>query len=201
MAEFNFKIYRIFEKYRNQLRAKFKAFPKGGPGSGKGSSAGRAAFKRGMATKGRCLDFFLRTGAWPSRLSESKLEVKLAQRFENFISKTAGSYDPTLRRIVMATGRKSNNKRRHDVAGFKQEILDFVKEHGRVPTTRSGETIPGEGTLRNKLDYYTKQGNDMTLLGLVYKEDPCHRSGIPMRFRPLLNQQLDVTKPLIRLVK
>lgn len=199
--EASFKVYRLFERYRANLRKKYAAMKSGGKGSGKGSGAGKTMFKRGMATKNKCLDFFLKNNRWPTRLSDSKVERQLAQSFENYIAKTAGSYDRDFRRIAMATGRKSNYKRRHNVAGFKEEIITFMKKHGRVPTSRSGEVIPGEGTLRNKLDYYTKQGNDMTLLGLVYKEDKCHRSGIPMRFRPLLNEQLDTEKPLIRLVK
>lgn len=199
MAEFNLKVYRIFEKYRNKLKADLKEIPKG-EGIGRGQNTRKMQAKANRS-KNLILDFFLKNGRWPTRLTDSKIERKLAQRFENYVSKTAPSYDVTFRRIARALGRGTNNKRPHNVAGFKEEIVAFMKEHGRVPTTRSGETIPGEGTLRNKLDYYTKQGNDMTLLGIVYKEDPCHRSGIPMRFRPLLNQQLDVSKPLIRLVK
>jgi len=199
MAEFNLKVYRIFEKYRNKLKNDLKGIP-AGAGIGRGQNV-RKLVAKGNRSKNRILDFFLANGRWPDRISDSKRERGLGTRFENFIAKTSLSYDPTLRRIARALGRKTNNKRRHNVAGFKEEIVAFVKEHGRAPTTRSGEIVPGEGTLRNKLDYYTKQGNDMTLLGIVYKEDPCHRSGIPARFRPFLNQQLDVTKPLIRLVK
>jgi hypothetical protein len=199
MAEFNLKVYRIFEKYRNKLKSDVKAIPTGeGAGIGQNTKKVRA---KGARSKNRILDFFLANGRWPDRVTDSKRERQLGTRFENFIAKTSPSYDPTLRRIARALGRGTNNKRPHNVVGFKEEIMVFVKEHGRVPTTKAGEKIAGEGTLRNKLDYYTKQGNDMTLLGMVYKEDPCHRSGIPMRFRPYINQQLDVTKPLIRLVK
>jgi hypothetical protein len=199
MAEFNLKVYRIFEKYRNKLKADLKTVPKG-EGAGRGANT-RVQTIRGNRSKNRILDFFLKNGRWPNRVSDSKTERQLGTRFENFIAKTAAAYDPTLRRIARALGRGTNNKRPHNVAAFKKEILTFIKENGSVPTTRSGEKIPGEGQLRNKLDYYTKNANDMTLLGMVYKEDPCHRSGIPMKYRPLLNQQLDVTKPLFRLVK
>ena len=199
MAEFNLKVYRIFEKYRNKIKADLKAIPKG-EGAGRGRNT-RKMQARGVRSKNQILDFFLKNGSWPTRLSDSKVERRLAQRFENYVAKTAKTYDPTFRLIARALGRKTNGKRPHNVVGFKEEIMAFLKEHGRVPATRSGEKIPGEATLRNKLDYYTKQGNDMTLLGMVYKEDPCHRSGIPSRLRPFINAQLDVTKPLIRLVK
>ena len=199
MAEFNLKVYRIFEKYRNKMKNDLKAI-KTGEGVGLGQNT-RKTRAKGNRSKNRILDFFMKNGRWPDRISDSKTERQLGTRFENFIAKTAKSYDPTFRRIARALGRKSNNKRPHNTAGFKEEIMTFIKDNGRVPSTASGEKIPGEGNLRHKLDYYTKQGNDMTLLGMVYKEDPCHLSGIPMRFRPFLNEQLDVTKPLIRLVK
>lgn len=197
----SFKIYKLFDRYRNLLRKQLAAFPKGGMGSGKGGGAGRTNFKRGVRSKNRIMDFYLKNERFPRRDATSKIERELAQRFENYVSKAAGSYDVNLRRIALALGRKPTGKRKHDVAGFKKQIMEFIKENGRVPSTASGEKIPGEGNLRHKLDYYTKNCNDMTLLGMVYKEDPCHCSGIPMKFRPFLNQQLDVSKPLIRLVK
>jgi hypothetical protein len=181
------KINRIISKYRTLLRAR--------------ASGGNLAIIRGNKTRNKVLDFFQKHGRWPSRLSKNVTERKLGQSFENFCSKETPSYDPQLRRIAMATGRTTNNKRKHNVAGFKQQILDFIKEHGRAPTTHQGETIEGEGNLRHKLDYYTKQCNDMTLLGQVYAGDKCHKSGIPMKFRALINEALSKEeKPLIRQV-
>jgi hypothetical protein len=190
MAEFNLKVYRIFEKYRKKLGKELRA-----------NKLYKGQRRKSNRSKNRILDFYLANGRWPNRQSESRIERTLGSRFSHFVSKTAPSYDSTFRRLAMALGHKTNGKRKHNVQGFKEEIIAFMKKHGRVPTTKKGEKIPGEATLRSKLDYYTKQGNDMTLLGMVYKEDPCHRSGIPTRFRPFLNKQLDVEKPLIRLVK
>ena len=74
--------------------------------------------------------------------------------------------------------------------------------NNRVPTTsRKHELIKGEATLRNRLEYYTKDKNDMTFLGKIYAVDKCHLSGIPAKYRPIINEALDVEKPLIRLVK
>ena len=184
------KARRIVKKYQDKLQRDFKLV-----------KTGKIQALRIFRSKNRCLNFFLKNNKWPKRNGETVTERTLATRLENYLAKTSLTYDYSLRRIVIAFGRKSNHKRKHDVQGFKTEILNFLAEHGRAPTTKSGEVIPGEGNLRHKLDYYTKQGNDMTFLGLVYKEDPCHRSGIPMRFRRILNQQLSVEKPLIRLVK
>ena len=101
----------------------------------------------------------------------------------------------------MSNGRKVNNKRKNNVQGFKKDILLFVKEHGRVPIThRNNEIVEGESLLRHRLDYYTNKCNDMTLLGEVYNLDPCHKSGIPSKYRALINEALSVKKPLIRLV-
>lgn len=101
----------------------------------------------------------------------------------------------------MATGRTTNNKRKHNVQEFKKDILAFLEEHGRVPVIhRDHELVEGESLLRSRLDYYTREGHDTVLLGKVYDLDPCHKSGIPSKYRALINQALDVEKPLIRLV-
>lgn len=101
----------------------------------------------------------------------------------------------------MATGRTTNHKRKHDVKGFKKEILQFMETHGRAPMSRRHQTVEGEGCLREKLNRYTLELKDMTFLGEVYGKDKCHRSGIPGKYRKLINESLDVEKPLIRLVK
>lgn len=181
------KNYRLVNTYRGTLTFKLKT------ANGQNS--------RGYRSKIRVLDFYLKNGFWPSRAyAATKTERSLGTKFGNYVAKTSPCYDASFRAVAMATGRTSNHKRPHNVKAFKQEILDFIKTHGRVPTTRSGETVEGEGCLRNKLDYYTKQGNDMTLLGKVYEGDKCHKSGIPAKFRALINESLDTDKPLIRLV-
>lgn len=154
--------------------------------------------KKGLRTKNRVLNFFDKNSRWPSRLGKTKAEQKLGASFENYVSKESGSYDPNFRNLAMNNGRKTNNKRKHNVKGFKKDILSFIKENGRTPSSRG----PIEETLlRRKLDHYTYVNNDMTLLGKVYALDPCHKSGIPSKFRKLINESLDVSKPLVRLVK
>lgn len=160
-----------------------------------------AAKKQVIRKKVKILEFFLKNGQWPSRKAKSRIESRLGAIFENLVCKSYPSHDKNLRRISLATGRAVNNKRKHDVAGFKKEILAFVKEHNRVPSTnRENELTEGEARLRHRLDYYTNNCNDMTLLGQVYDGDPCHRSGIPAKYRAIINEALTVKKPLIRLV-
>lgn len=177
---------KVFDKYRELLKSKV------------GNHKTRA---RGRRSKERILLFFEKNGKWPSRLSKSNREKKLGYRFENYTSKVSLSYDAELREIVMITGRKSNNKRKHNISEFKKEIVSFIETYGRVPTVYCGETIPGEGKLRAKLDYYTKVNRDTSLLGKVYSMDKCHMSGIPMKFRRIINLSLETEKPLIRLAK
>jgi hypothetical protein len=185
------KTARIFDKYRALIKSRVA----------KTNNKYRSFVVRGNRSKNSILTFYLTNGRWPNRKAEGKRERDLGQRFENFIAKESGSYDPQLRRIVMALGRKSNHKRKHDVQGFKKEILAFIKEHGRVPSTSyQYQTNEGEARLRHKLDYYTQKKKDMTLLGKIYETDKCHLSGIPVKYRKLINESLDVEKPLIRLV-
>lgn len=179
----------VFNQYRESLRERIEKHPR--PGS----------MSRGNRSKNKCLDFYVKNNRWPSRLSALKTERQLAQKFENYVSKQSLTHDPEFREIVVSTGRVSNNKRKHNIAEFKKEIIAFLEEHGRVPSTsREYETVEGEARLRNKLDYYTKQKNDMTLLGKVYETDKCHLSGIPSKYRKIINEALDVDKPLVRLV-
>lgn len=179
----------IFNEYRKTLVEKLKKHDR--PGS----------LYVGNKSKNKCLDFYLKNNRWPNRLSIFKRERQLAQRFENYVSKQNKSYDPEFRKLVMSTGRVSNNKRKHNVAEFKKEIIAFLEEHGRVPTTsRECEIFEGEGRLRNKLDYYTKKKNDMTLLGKIYDTDKCHLSGVPSKYRKIINEALDIDKPLIRII-
>lgn len=161
----------------------------------------KGVVRKGNRSKQKIVAFYKKYNCWPQRTSEDRVERSLATKFENFVSPTAPAFDEELRRIALSSGRKTNGKRKHNVQGFKKEILSFVEEHGRVPTTASGEKIPGEGNLRHKLDYYTKQMNDTSFLGLIYKGDKCHKSGIPMKFRKVINQNIDLDKPLVRLVK
>jgi len=157
---------------------------------------------RGLISKKQIVEFFIKNGQWPSRKSIYVRERKLAQRLENCVCPSMVQHDPILRRIVLATGRKPSGKRKHNVDIFKEEILDFMKTNNRAPSGKlNEEIIPGERLLRQKLNYYTQVSGDMTLLGKVYDLDPCHRSGIPVKYRPLINSALDVSKPLIRLVK
>lgn len=179
----------VFNEYRKVLKERIKNHCRPG-----GLSVGNKS-------KNQCLDFYLKNNRWPSRLSPFKRERSLAQKFENYVSKQSKSHDPEFREIVMSTGRISNNKRKHNIAKFKEEIIAFLEEHGRVPTTsRQCEIVEGEARLRNRLDYYTKQKNDMTLLGKIYDTDKCHLSGIPSKYRRIINEALDVDKPLIRMV-
>lgn len=167
-----------------------------------GTTKGRSLIVKGNRSRRRVVAFRMKHGRWPSRLAKNPTEKELGTRFELFVSKESGVYDPQLRRIAMITGRKTNNKRKHNVKAFKAEIIEFIQKNGRVPTTYSGQKIEGEGALRQKLDYYTREANDMTLLGEVYSLDKCHRSGIPARYRPLLNEALkDLEAPLARLPK
>lgn len=182
-------IYTMIREYRDLIKTRVI----------KGKWAG--CVRNGNRTKNKVLDFYVKNGRWPSRNSSKAAERRLGATFENYTSKESGTYDSAFRDIVVATGRVSNNKRKHNVDGFKQEILDFIQEHGRAPTTYAGAKIEGEGRLRQKLDYYTLKNNDMTLLGKVYETDKCHRSGIPAKFRPVINEAIgNVSKPLIRLV-
>lgn len=181
------KLYRIIDKYRVILQSRYE-------------KTGYKSIRNGNETKNKILDFYLKNHRWPSRRSSSKLEKALGTRFENFISKKSRSYDAAFRRLARATGRNTNNKRSHDVKGYKKAILEFIKNNGRVPTTYSGEMIEGEAKLRGKLDYYTLRSNDMTFLGQVYDRDKCHRSGIPVKYRAIINETLNVKKPLIRMV-
>jgi septum formation topological specificity factor MinE len=189
------KVYRVIDAYRSLLKTKAKQHL---VTVGK---LGLKGIKKGNKSKNRILDFFLANNRWPSRISENKRERVLGYRFENFVSKEAASHDPNFRRLAMATGRTSNHKRKHDVAQFKKDIVEFLQQYGRVPSTSyEYQTVEGEARLRHKLDYYTKKRNDMTLLGTVYKYDKCHLSGIPVKYRKILNEQLDLEKPLIRMV-
>ena len=186
------KLHRTIRRYRNLLRVKVA--------KRKGEKY-YTLFLRGNKSKNKVLDFYLANNRWPNCRSKSIYERKLGRRFENFVSKEAASYDPHFRRIVMATGRVSNNKRKHNVEGFKKEILEFLNTHGRVPCpSYNHEIFEGEARLRHRLDYYTNQKNDMTLLGKIYDVDKCHKSGIPSKFRKIINESLNVEKPLIRLV-
>lgn len=198
----NTKLQRIFARYRDLLVKRVKDYKYGkGAGNGKTLDA-KNRIRQGNVSKNRILAFYEANGRWPSRLSDSKRERTLGYRFENYCSKEAAGYDAQFRRIAMVSGRKTNNKRKHNVKAFKAEIIEFIQTNGRVPTTLTGEKIQGEGRLRAKLDYYTQEANDMTFLGEVYSLDKCHKSGIPARFRPLINQALEeVEKPLVRMAQ
>jgi hypothetical protein len=158
-------------------------------------------FRKGIRTRQRIIDFFIKNGEWPSVRSTYMMDKKLGNALENYVCPKSVSYDPVLRRIVMATGRKTNNKRSHNPAMFKEQILEFIKLTGHAPRRYSDQKLPGEGNLKAKLDYYTLTNNDMYFLGKVYGLDKCHRSGIPMKFRPLLNRELEVGKPLVNLTQ
>ena len=179
------KLYRIFDKYRALLKSKQE-------------KSKNALTYLANKSKNKILDFYEKNGRWPNRRSEKIIERLLGQRFENYVSKESGSYDPHFRRLAFVTGRTTNNKRKHDVKGFKKEILDFMAANGRTPAIRS--SCQEENNLRQKLNYYTREKHDMTFLGKVYEADKCHKSGIKGKFRPLINAALDVKKPLIRLV-
>lgn len=182
------KLLKIINKYRDYIHKKQL-------------KTGHGQTLRAVRSKNRILNFFLKNGRWPSRKGTTRTEQMLAARHENYLSKASPLYDSKYRRIVFASGlRVTNNKRPHNVKQNKKLILEFIKKHGRVPSSHGGETIEGEGCLRSKLDYYTKECQDMTLLGQVYKADPCHLSTIPMKFRAIINEHLNVEKPLIRLV-
>lgn len=167
----------------------------------KRSKGKKGNFGNSYNSKVRIIKFFDKNGEWPSKFSPYVLDKQLASRLVNYVSKTSLMYDPVLRLIVLATGRKASGKRPHNMPLFKAQILEFAKLHGRAPCRYQDEVIPGEGNLKAKLDYYTLEKNDMAFLGEVYRLDKCHRSGIPNRFRPMINESLDVEKPLIRLVK
>jgi hypothetical protein len=162
------------------------------------------SLKKGYRSKIQVCDFFLKNNHWPNRFGSTATERRLGTRFENFVSKESGSYDGDFRSVAFATGRKSNHKRKHNKKEFKRQILEFIEKHGRVPSTYSGATLDGEGTLRSKLDYYTQRNKDMTFLGQVYGLDKCHLSGILSKYRPLINNLLEenrLEEPLIRQVK
>lgn len=178
------KVYGTIERYRDFLNARQKL-------------SGNGATLRGVKTKNRVLDFYLKNGRWPNRRATNKREKTLATCFENYVSKEAASYDPHFRRLAMAAGRGTNNKRKHDIPGNKKKILEFIKTNGRTPSI----DVKEEKALRHKLNYYTQEKNDMTFLGEVYEVDKCHRSGIYGKYRKIINEALaDSTAPLIRLV-
>jgi hypothetical protein len=188
------KFHRILDKYRTLLKTRVKR------AKTKKTTGGLHYILKGNVTKNKILDFYLKTNRWPSRLSKNGSEKTLGHRFENYVSKEAGSYDAQLRRIVMTAGRKTNNKRKHNVTKHKADIVEFMKKYGRAPIThRRFAKIEGESLLRSRLDYYTNEKKDMALLGKVYEQDKCHRSGIPSRFRPIINEALKTSRPLIRL--
>lgn len=149
-------------------------------------------------SKNQILDFYLLNGRWPSRKAVKIQERKLGARFENYASNAGMSADPTFRKIVLALGRKPTFKRKHDVKGFKQEILNFIAENKVVPGYVLNEN-EDDKKLRQKLDYYSR--TDRTFLGKVYKLDPCHKSGILRKYRPTINSQIETDKPLVRLNK
>ena len=183
------KFYRIIDRYRKYLAEKYR----------------KTGYKTTLKTnkaKNKILDFYLKNNRWPKHNGQTKTERNLACRFENYIARGGSpQFDANLRRIVMSTGRKSNNKRKHDRKTLKREILDFIVKYGHVPNNYNRpHEIEGEGKLRVNLDRYTGKYGDMGFLGQVYSLDPCHRSGIPLKFRPLINKSLDVDKPLVRMV-
>lgn len=184
------KLAKVFQRYLDLLAVRKKR-----------SKGKKGNFGNSFRSKERLIRFFDKNGEWPSKNSPYVIDKQLALRLENYLSKASPMYDPVLRRIVLATGRKPSGKRPHNPALFKEEILEFTKLHGRAPMRYKTEIVPGEGNLKAKLDYYTLINKDMAFLGKMYALDKCHRSGIPNRFRPLINSQLDVEKPLIRLVK
>ena len=180
------KLYRVIDKYRKYLENKSK----------------NITSKITSNNKYKILDFYIKYSKWPKRSSDSRKEVKLAQKFENYISKESKSYDSKLRTIVLFTGRVTNNKRKHDIEGFKEEILNFMNKHGRAPYDKYGEElIEGEASLAHKMHYYVKDKNDTSFLGKIYELDRCYRSGIARKYRPIINASLDTEKPLIRLIK
>ena len=180
------KFYRIIDKYRDLLVKRYE-------------KTKHKTILRGNRTKNKILDFYLKNNRWPNRRSKNKTESRLGAKFENYVSKENFCYDPSFRRIVMSTGRKSNNKRKHDRKALKKEILDFIEVNGHVPRGY-GQGDKGEGKIRQNLYTYTSKYGDTTFLGKVYALDPCHRSGIPMKFRALINKSLDTDKPLIRMI-
>lgn len=177
------KVYRVVDRFRSLLNKR------------KSLTTNRMTL-RGIKNKIKVLDFYVKNNRWPSRLSRTKTEKMLGYKFENYMSKESPRYDSNFRRLAMVTGRTTNNKPKHDIPGSKKKILEFIKEHGRTPGNGNLE----ESRLRHKLDRYTLENNDMTFLGQVYEGDKCHRSGIPGKFRALINEALSVEKPLIRLV-
>lgn len=180
------KIYDMIEKFRIILNKKLLGTNK--------------ATKKTIRSKNKVLNFYLKGGKWPSRLSNNKEERTLAARLENYLCKSSKSFDTEFRKLCMESGRTTNNKRKHNIKQFKQDILNFIKKYGHAPRRYKNATMEGEGNLKHKLDYYVLTKNDMSFLSEVYALDPCHRSGIPMKFRSLINKALGVEKPLIRLV-
>lgn len=182
------KLYRIIDKYRNLLIKRYR-------------KTGHKTTLESNRSKNKILDFYIKNNRWPNRKSKNQFERRLGSRFENFISKENLCYDRSFRRLVMITGRKSNNKRKHDYKALKKEILDFMEKYGRAPNYyRSPQEIDGESKLRSNLNRYTGEYNDMGFLSKIYALDPCHRSGIPSKFRPLINKNLNIDKPLVRMV-
>jgi hypothetical protein len=182
------KLYKIFDKYRELLKTRYE------------KSNHHERILKGNRTKNKILDFYIANNHWPSRLSTNKVERALGTAFENLVSKKSRAFDRQLRRIIMMTGRTTNNKRPHDIQGSKKQILEFIKTHGHTPKSYDCQTIEGEGNLRSKLDRYTLTLGDMSFLGQVYGYDKCHRSGIPSKFRSIINEALNTEKPLIRMV-
>jgi hypothetical protein len=181
------KLYRIIDKYRSLLIKRYR-------------KTGHKTTLKSNKTKNKILDFYIKNNRWPNRRSKNQFERRLGSRFENFVAKENPCYDPSFRRIVILTGRKPTNKRTHDYKVLKKEILDFIKTNGRAPRFYTHDRGSGEARLRGNLNRYTQEYGDTSLLGEVYTLDRCHRSGIPMKFRPLINGALDVDKPLIRIV-
>lgn len=183
----NIKLKKIFERYKRLITKK---------------AGGHKAIRKGNITKRRILRFYEKNKRWPNRTSTCEIESLLGSRFENFVSPTAPAYDYRLRRIALVSGRKASGKRKHNIQEFKKEIISFVEIYGRVPARYKNQKIEGEGRLRAKLEYYTKECGDMTFLSKIYSADKCHRSGIPLKYRPLINRNLDeLEKPLVRLTK
>ena len=151
------KFYRIIDRYRKYLAEKYR-------------KTGHKTTLKSNKAKNKILDFYLKNNRWPKRNGETKTERNLACRFENYIAKSGSpQFDANLRRIVMATGRKSNNKRKHDRKALKKEILDFIEKYGRAPNRYNRpQEIDGESKLRCNLDRYTQEYGDMSFLSEVY---------------------------------
>lgn len=100
----------------------------------------------------------------PSRNSNNRKEVLLAQKMENYLSPKNLCYDESFRELVYEMfPRKVNSKRSHDKESRIKELKEFIFKFKRLPRTSNSVTIKPsrkELLVRSVLDNYASQTSE-----------------------------------------